>query len=278
MNAGLRTFWGARPAGTQVRSSSVGKRMDMHPQSDFFPGSILPVRIGPFLCRVFEMRSSSLWPALLLSAAILFPSVVHGGLEGVWSIRADSTSLVLDFRHQPILGEVMTGLTEGLTSAFEVEVQLWKETGFWADMLLEETQLRMKLSYDIWERSFEVQSKEGRRFVTEEKLQQLGSGLDGLHVAWLDRIVPGEQYRIVYRAWIRPMSLENVADVGKWLAGEAKGLNPGSAKKKGSPVRKIGNWMLRFMLNVTGFGDRVLTARSPGFQIRDGQVVMEANP
>ncbi|MBN1894765.1 DUF4390 domain-containing protein [bacterium] len=223
------------------------------------------------------MRFNTVLPAIGLCALLFVQAAECGGLEGRWQIRTDSASLVLDFHHQPLLDDVMAGLSEGLTSAFEVEVQLWKESGFPADVLLEEKQLRMKLSYDIWEKSYEVHSREGKRPVNREKLRQLGSGLHDLHVAWLYRLVPGERYRIVYRAWIRPMSLENVADVGKWLAGEAKQLNPGSAKKSGSPVRKIGNWMLRFMLNATGFGDRVMTAKSPKFGIRDGRIVLEGD-
>jgi hypothetical protein len=54
-----------------------------------------------------------------------------------------------------------------------------------------------------------------------------------------------------------------------------KDLNPKAIKSTKSAGKKAGDWLLGVVLNLTGFGDRLIETRSRPFIIKGGFVVVQ---
>ena len=134
----------------------------------------------------------------------------------------------------------------------------------------------MKVNYDNWERRYFLTTGDGqRRLLNEDRIRQRCSELTNFPIAPLEKLEPGARYTIAIRVILQPMSVENYEEIKDWLAGQVKELHPKTLTTAKSPGKKAGNWLLDFVLNLTGFGDRVITAKSPAFTWKEGSAVPE---
>ena len=192
-------------------------------------------------------------------------------------IRIEENALIINFEVYDLFPrEVIEGLQKGMTAALEYEIQLWKQRPRWVDQMVSEKIVRMKVSYDNWEKRFLLATpKEEPRFMNIDRIRQRCSRLNDFVLAQASELDPGGQYTIIIKTTLRPMSVENYDEIRRWLAGEVKELNPKAISSARAPGKKAGNWLLGLVLNLTGFGDRILTAKSDPFFWRDGVVVQE---
>ena len=224
------------------------------------------------------MKRKHIWPVLIISLLLLPVSSLgkkkryHFG-----EIKGANGSLVINFQINDLFSkEVIQGLQKGMTAAIEYQIQLWKERPHWADQLVAEELIRMKVSYDNWERRYILDTpKEGPRLLNEDKIRERCSQLTDFAIAPLEKLIQGSRYSVAVKAILQPMSVESYQEIKRWLSGEVKELNPKAIKSSKSPGRKAGNWLLGLVLNLTGFGDRVITAKSPVFSWADGTVVFD---
>ncbi len=192
-------------------------------------------------------------------------------------IKGQNDYLVVNFELINFLNrDILNGLQKGLTAGIEYQLQLWKENQHWVDQLIAEKTFRVKVSFDNWERRYVLTTGEGKSiFLNEEMLKQRCSKLTNFRLSPLSKLKSGKRYRITVRVVLQPMSVENYQEVKRWLAGEIKELKPKALKPSRSPVKKAGNWLLGLVLNLTGFGDQVVTAKSPAFYWQNGSVILE---
>jgi hypothetical protein len=99
--------------------------------------------------------------------------------------------------------------------------------------------------------------------------------LNGHPLIDADKLEEKRKYKIAIRITFKAMSIENVQDIQRWLSGEVEEINPKAIRASKSPLRKAGDWALGLMVNLSGFGDKVVLAKSPPFVWQDGSVVVE---
>lgn len=193
------------------------------------------------------------------------------------NIKIEEGVLVFDFELLHLFNEdVLKGLRKGMTAAIEYRVQLWEERRYWFDRMVLEKTNRMKIGYDNWEKCYVLmRPQETPVLLGEEHIQDQCSRWNGYRIAEHDQLKTGNRYVIVVKAVLQPMSVDNYEEIKRWLAGEVRDLNPKALKSSESPDEKAGDWLLGLVLNLTGFGDRVITAKSPAFWLENGTVIIE---
>jgi hypothetical protein len=192
------------------------------------------------------------------------------------SILIENDSLRMDFTVDSVFNrDIFRGLKKGMTAGLEYQVQLWEKRSGWFDMAVAECGIRMKIGYDNWDRKFTVmQLDQTTRFANEEDAGRHCSRLTHFWITGKDQIKPKRQYRIFVRVVFQPMSIENVEEIKRWLSGKVDDLNAKSIKRSKSPLKSAGDWLLGFVVNVSGFGDREFTAESPEFALENGVVAI----
>ena len=191
-------------------------------------------------------------------------------------IRIQDDVLVVNFEVYDLFSEeVLHGLQKGMTAALEYQIQLWKQRPHWIDQLVTEEFVRMKVNFDNWEKRYVLTTpQEEPRLMNEDRIRQRCSQLVDFPLCSADMLSDGSQYSIAVKVILRPMSVENYQEIKRWLAGEVKELNPKAIRTSKSPGKKAGNWLLGLVLNLTGFGDRIITAKSPPFQWQEGSGII----
>ncbi|MBN2414981.1 DUF4390 domain-containing protein [bacterium] len=163
--------------------------------------------------------------------------------------------------------DIVPRLRKGMTAAMEYQIQLWEQRGGWADRLVCEKYTRIKLSYDPWLKQYQlIAGSDDPRQMNEDSLRASCSILQDIGLAPEGGVRADSRYYIAARAVVHPMSVENVDEIRRWLSGEARELDPRSISLKDQPGRKASHWAVRFFLNITGFGDRVMSGKSGLFR------------
>ena len=169
-------------------------------------------------------------------------------------------------------GELILGLKKGMTATLEYEVQLWQKRR-WSDKLLEARYHRMKLAWDPWSKRYTVETRTQRPLLLSEAgLIKRCTQFENLRVAPTDQLEKNEKYYIALKVILKPMSVENMDEITKWLSGEVKDIDPKQISSAPKTKKRAGNWLMGLALNLTGFGDRVITAKSPRFTWREGDL------
>jgi hypothetical protein len=193
-------------------------------------------------------------------------------------IRIQDGALIVNFEVYELFSEeVLQGLQKGMTAALEYQIQLWKQRPHWVDQLVTEEFVRMKVSYDNWEKRYVLTTpQEGPRLMNEDRIRHRCSQLVDFPMTSVDMLSDESPYSIAVKVILRPMSVENYQEIKRWLAGEVKELNPKAIRTSKSPGKKAGNWLLGLVLNLTGFGDRIITAKSPPFRWHEGSGIIRS--
>ncbi|MBN1779971.1 DUF4390 domain-containing protein [bacterium] len=172
--------------------------------------------------------------------------------------------------------QTMKGLRKGMTAAVEYRVQIWHEKNRWVKSLIHEQVRRIKIDYDNWERKFRVYSKENDfRLYDESELIHYCHSPPKFSMRPSKDLIEGEAYRVLVQIMIKPMSVENIEELRHWLSGEAGEIEPEKIRMNKSPVKKVGDWFFHLVVNVSGFGDRVMRGRSPVFYIAADNLLFE---
>jgi len=172
--------------------------------------------------------------------------------------------------HQLIKADLIKSLHRGMTAAFEYQVQLWQQRSRWSDKLLVEKYSRIKISYDPWQKKFILQAGSGApEQMQEDSLRIRCSKILKTEMIPAETLAATGTYYLALRIVIHPMAVENVEEISHWLSGEAKEFSPKAIKLKDKPGRKAGNWLMKFFLNITGFGDKVISGKSKLFGFAD---------
>ena len=172
--------------------------------------------------------------------------------------------------------EMLQGLQKGMTAAIEYQIQIWRERPRWVDQLIAERIIRRKVNFDQWEKRYVLAtSPEEQQFMSEHRIRERCSQLVDIPIVPSSKLTIGDQYIIAMKIVIQPMSVENYQEIRRWLAGEVKEINPKAIRTTKSPGKKAGNWLLGLVLNLTGFGDRIITAKSPSFVWQDEAVTFD---
>ena len=213
------------------------------------------------------MQKKTIWKILFF--IVLTPRLGYGAKpEYKFSnISISEETLTSHFEVKGLFDrEIIRGIQKGMTAALEYQVQLWKERRHWVDHLRSQKVFRTKINYDNWQKQYVLIHKDTTmQAVNEDTLIQRYSKLSHFAVTGKENLKQGEKYYITVKVVLRPISIENYEEIKRWLSGEVSEIRPKNIATR-SPGKRAGEWMFGLFRNVTGFGDRVIIAKSPTFE------------
>ena len=201
--------------------------------------------------------------ALLL--AVLVPSPVLAdddmGLS-VGPIEAISGAICVSYEaDEPFTPRLRETLLQGMPATVTFEVGLWKRRTFWFDKLVIALRSEHKIVYDEWAKSFRIRSGQSpslsRRAPDLDSLQALLFAGRRIPIAAAASLDSMGAYYVSVRVTIRPVAVEDLGEIERWLAGE-------SPDPEGTQ-RGIPRYLLGLAVNLSGLGDRTSLEKSERF-------------
>lgn len=219
--------------------------------------------------------------SIILIAVLAAVSAFAKGKKSYFdNIRVEKDHLCADYHQEGLIDkELLNGLRKGLTAAIEYEIRLWDDNPGWVKKVVVEKRLRMKVGWDNWEHRYVViRREEEPDFLTEDAIIARCEDLVNIQICPMDQLDQDTRYRIEVRIILEPLSVENVEEIKKWLAGEAKDLSTESIRATRSPLKKAGDWLLGAIVNITGFGERMFSDTSTPFVFHQNTIQLLENP
>ena len=162
---------------------------------------------------------------------------------------------------RPFTPRLEETLMQGMPATVTFEVGLWKRRAFWFDKLIVALRSEHKVVYDEWARSFRIRSGQN------PPQSRTAPGLDSLRsllfaprrfpIAEAAALDSTATYYVSVRVTIRPVAVEDLGEIEKWLAGESPGAEAGQ--------RGIPGYLLGLAVNISGLGDRTAVGKSERF-------------
>ena len=151
----------------------------------------------------------------LIACCIL---ILSSGLSGqekyieIDSVRINDTELHIDFHVDSLFdGQVIEGLNRGLTVEVTYQIELWRSRNNWFDQHVDGNVFGFKLSYNKLEERYIFQDVEERRSTgVFEKALMRCSSLKNIFITQGERLKQDNEYYIVVKGIIKPLSIENL--------------------------------------------------------------------
>jgi hypothetical protein len=198
------------------------------------------------------------------------------------SLRLKENYLLVDFHADNLLTrQLLNGMQRGLTSSAQYRVQLWRKRGFlFGSTLLAERQYEIKSTYDPWEQKYVIITAAERRLTSAlDLVRRWWEQHHGVALAESKDLHPARRHFVTIDLQVEPVSKESLNEIRGWLAGEVKGAGKTDSTNTANneeKARDIPDRLLNFLVNVTGFGKRVIAVKSLNFRLTEqGEIEWE---
>ena len=153
--------------------------------------------------------------------------------------------------------DLLNAVRSGLPARFRWRVEVWENrSGLW-DRLAASAETELRLLYDALDEEYRILDRAGRAISHSTQLEVVSAllGEERLDLVPVEELADRTHY-LVAELEIRPLTLEEVRDLERWLRGSREG--------GGIPGQLLG--IVRQRL---GLGDRSELKRGEGFRPRD---------
>ena len=202
--------------------------------------------------------------AALLLVALASSSVLADDDMGLSVAPIESISGAIRVSYEvdePFTPRLTETLLQGMPATVTFEVGLWKRRAFWFDKLVIALRSEHKIAYDEWAKSFRIRSgqspPQSRTAPDLDSLRALLFVGRRIPIAAAAALDSTGAYYVSVRVTIRPVAVEDLGEIERWLAGESPA--PEGAQ------RGIPRYLLGLAVNLSGLGERTALAKSERF-------------
>lgn len=206
------------------------------------------------------MRSVFLTAALLLCVSAKLAALE---IEDT-SIKVSGPELVVDVSIDSLFSDdVVERLNKGMPATLVITADLWRDRSKWFDHMVATGSATYRMRYDVWSDRYEIQRDDGdvRTIGSLDSLTRFLGQVQRITVTDAARLNPEHRYYAVLSAYLRPLTLEDIEDVEKYLGRSTRG-----GPSLGSVV-KLPNALMGFLFAVSGLEDEVATDRTGVFRV-----------
>jgi hypothetical protein len=162
---------------------------------------------------------------------------------------------------------VAESLARGMPATLQVHAELWRRRRAWFDKLESSADASVRIRYDVWTDRYLLE-----RFGTDPiVVDSIDSAATVLSRPWIltvgrvGQLSATGNYYVALSATLRPLTVEDLAEVEGWLSGEVK-----DKRRSGfGVIAEIPLSLFDAVRNVAGFGDERARATSDDFRLRD---------
>jgi hypothetical protein len=158
-------------------------------------------------------------------------------------------------------------LERGMPTTVDLTVEVWRARTGWFDAMVGRQGVTMRVFRNAWSDDFTFRRnlEPERTFLTLDDVErelQRPLRVSALRVAKLE---PDERYYLIVRATVKPLTVEDLEAVEKWLSGEAKRAGkpgPGS-------LARLPTYLVGVLANLSGLGDESAVVRTEAFALEE---------
>ena len=205
---------------------------------------------------------------LALAAACLLVFVARASaLEidlGLPRLRRDS--VWIDVRLvKPLAPRIRESLLRGMPATLELHAELWHRRSGWFDRLEENVDAEIRVRYEVWNHRFRLERR-GAAPLMVGSIDSLQMALTRPLSLPVGRLHPESRaafHFIVVTVVLRPLTVEDVAEVESWLSGEVE-------TKRGAGfglITQVPRALFDTVRNFAGFGDTRARAITDDFSV-----------
>ena len=156
-------------------------------------------------------------------------------------------------------------LDRGMPVTVVVTVDVWQDRAGWFDKLEGEQTIVLRAFRNAWSDDFTLRrGKEPDRTIADRNALELEIARPmRVRVVPLAKLSAADRHYAIVTAAVKPLTVEDLEAVEKWLSGEAKRTGkpgPGS-------IAKLPSYLVNMLANLSGFGDEVARWRSGDFRV-----------
>jgi len=176
--------------------------------------------------------------------------------------------LIVDARLSEVFApRVAESLARGMPATLQVHAELWRRRRAWFDRLESSADASVRIRYDVWTDTYLLE-RFGADPIVVDSIDSAAVVLARpwvLTVGRVGQLSATARYYVVLSATLRPLTVEDLAEVEGWLSGEVK-----DKRRAGfGVIAEIPLALFDAVRNVAGFGDERARAVSDDFRLRD---------
>ncbi len=204
------------------------------------------------------------YSTLIIFIIFFLVSIGHGAERKIVvdSLVVSNNRLCLSYHIDGLLNNnTIQSLERGLTSEVLHHIRLWKSKKLFSSISAEAL-ISIKILYDNWEDKFRIITDTENRLTTQvETVRQICSEVHSFILADITELEAESKYYISVETIFKPVSAETYDDLNSWLSGKS------GADSKEKPKTGGQNKVFSVLMNVMGFGNKVLSYKSGDFII-----------
>jgi hypothetical protein len=179
-------------------------------------------------------------------------------------IRADTVWADVRITN-PFSPRIEESLLRGMPATLLLHTELWHRRSMWFDRVENTLDAELRIRYEVWSHTFFIERR-GAPPVTVGTLDSLNQALArplALPVGRLHEESAGGRHFVVVTAILKPLSVEDVAEVENWLSGEVE-----NQRRSGfGLITQVPAALFDTVRNLAGFGDDRVRAISEDFTL-----------
>jgi len=167
----------------------------------------------------------------------------------------------------PFEGMYHDALSSGLPTTLNYTIEVWQQRSGWWDKLEATYERRFRILRDLLnDLYYVVTPEEALRFTHEDSLtayvSRVARGPSSNEPPYFGRQLfqDGRTYYVVVTATLAPLTVEDLNQLDAWLRGTIRGRSDGGG------ISALTQTLGGMVVGMTGFGDKRVKARSPGFK------------